>query len=1037
MDLAGREKILIHLFFQKKKKKDSDTSYFRCQEGIGDHVRLSVNRVSDILDELEKKNLLTKNSKKIKGAVKKRYAYFLTEKGENKAKSIINRLADKKIKIKDDKKTKEIKFEELMDNHLKGINPYLTALNNSEEGILDLRNLGEDDFFIDRKKEIKKVCECIEKKDSINLCLIEGHIGSGKSHLIQKLKENMSGNDFKIIEEFSEKMYETNPNKKTILLIDGLEEMSKELIKNVRDFIDSMTTKDLFFIGTFSPELTTEDSAELVEKILSLEKSKKIRLQNFDWIDTRRYLCKKIGREEIDEGFIDISYNLTDGRPLFLESICEKLLYDKAIDPIKGKYDLDEKGLDIPEKIKDSVNKKNKILNDKELRLLKLLSCCDTSIKKELITDHCSHEKCRTPAIIAKLKDVDFLKADVEDKLEFTNKLEKLAIYDDIPKTEKENFHKNMKDFLEKSPEDTPAVLKELGFQNDKIGETRAACKSYLEGARLFKKNYKLGSAINLYKKVIDTIEEVDIDCVESETAKEELADILRMKNEHEKALVYYKEAIEEARKKRFTFRFYIKSATCLRNLRRYDEARDNLRSAQEIISKFKEDDEYIKKRCDILKEEGIINMRLNDFEECQKKFDELKSLSDEIKSDYYKATALHYLGTIQYYRSNLYEAKDILKMAIEIWKKDDDLKGLKASYNNLGVVLRCSGDLEKAIEYFKKSNDIMKKIGDQRGDLLSLDNLGIIYHDLGSLDKSIYYHEKCLKIEEEKDDEHGIAATLDNIGVNYFQKGNFDKAIPYHKKSLNLKNKLDNKIGISFSLYNLGRAYVGKGDFEKAIKNFKKSLDIRSELKNKQNMGYSNLWIGITYLKLGKIDDAEKFLNEALELFKISKDDYGMGTSLSYLGKVNMNKDRKDKAKNYFDYCKKLKSNISDKKYKILSNRHLGEYYFQSDRSKKAKKHVNEALKQADKTGMKDEMGECKFLLGKIYLHDSRVKEARIEFEKALEIFEENGNKAGKSKTLFELGNLLVKYTDDEKGKKKIKSAERLKEKMGIEKRY
>lgn len=1038
MNLPGKKKILIHLY-QIGNHEDHFSNFPRCQEGIADHVKLSINRVSNLLKELENNNLLFKESKDVKGGIKKRYVYYLTDEGKKEAGSIIKDLHERKVLLKDEAETIDIKFKDI-EKYIESLNPEMTALNQSTDGTLNLKNIGDNNFLINRKKEKNNILRSIEENKEPNMILLKGKVGSGKTTLLNEMKCLLEKKNYKVEKNFTKvkdliqsSVSDNVTDNYPILLLDDLHDFEDDFLNKLIEITSKLENKNFSFLGTYDPEITTQESSEYIKKLSYLEIAEEFQIKNFSWIETRRWLMEKSGIEYIDQDFIDEFYEITGGRPHYASSLYNKLLENDVIDPIKGQFDLRLDKINTPKEIRSAVEKKLSKLSDKEIHLLKSLSCCSNPVKKEFIIEQILEEKDNAEVIIEELSERDLITKDEKSELKFSNNLEKKVIFSKINRDQRKKIRKELIGCMKNRCDDFPRLTEEMGYQYEKVGNVEEACKNYLKSAEVCSKRREHESAIKLYRKIIEILNKNDIE-IEEKRIREKMADALRTKKKNEEALNNYQLALDKCQEELNLLSLHIKMTKCLRMMREYDRALDHINSAKEISTDIDEkDDEFKKKRCALQLEEGLIHLRKSNFDKCKDIFTKLRSLSKEANSAKFKSKALHYLGTLDYYRSEFYKAKDLLKKAIQIKKELDDREGLIKSYNNLGVIFRRMSRSEDAIEYFKKANQITKEMGNKKGDPDALDNLGITYFDMGLLEKSLTYHKKCLEIEKKNEDEHGIAATLDNIGVVHFQKGEFDEAIPYHEKSLKLKKRLDNKLGISFSFYNLGRSYLEKSEFKKAEEYLQKSLDIRADLGDKQNMGYSNLWLGIVYLNKGQVNEGETYLKNALELFKTSKDDYGMGMALSYLGKINMEKNQFGKSKGYFDHCKKIESKLKDKRYEIVSNRNLGDYYYKKEKLSKAKRYTKKALKEADKSGMKDELGKCKLLLGKILKSQHIVEKSEMELKDALGIFEENGNKLGKSKSLAALGDLLAKKGEKEKAKSNLNEAEKIREKIGV----
>ena len=143
---------------------------------------------------------------------------------------------------------------------------------------------------------------------------------------------------------------------------------------------------------------------------------------------------------------------------------------------------------------------------------------------------------------------------------------------------------------------------------------------------------------------------------------------------------------------------------------------------------------------------------------------------------------------------------------AIECFNKAIKLDEKNTSaYYNLAICYMKIDKTDLAIENFKKCNDIYP-------DYRSCINIGALYANQSMYDEAIKYLEKA-KDFKEKD-----AALFHNLGIIYDNKGEHQKAIENFKKVLELdpKNKK--------AYYNIGIIYQHLGNNELAIENLNKA---------------------------------------------------------------------------------------------------------------------------------------------------------------------------------------------------------------------
>jgi len=1009
--LSGRKKILLYLYNIGESPEDRTYTFSFCQDGISQVTELSQSRVSNLLLEMEKNDLIDKKSRKVKGTSYKRHIYFLTEKGKKRAEEVKKEIEQEKIQVKKEHKTTEIDLKDI-EKYVKGRNSYLFALNNLDSnGFLDLTNIGDDEIFLDREREIETLKEYIGKKEdmSFNTLLIEGHIGVGKTRLAKEFESHIRNEGFEfyegkgcydsirpfspfrnilsqILEDRSEivgeknilELFETEDGdwKERFEILNISEESFFDEIKNLLEnfssdrplfiFIDNLQWVDSFALRFFE-YLTDElekDSILLMgayrdEEMSNPipENSKTLSLKPFDWVNTRKLLATKLGRNDIPEDFVELIYNLTEGIPLFIGAFTDKMLKDGILQPLDENYPESLEEIKLPDKVKELYNVKFKELEQNEMEVLQLCSCLDDDFSQDIIFNTTERKKKNIEEILENLKRASLLKEKSKGRLEFKLEMTRFTVYETLSESRSKKLHEKLAESLKDIGEEKVRNYHfRLGKHLEMIEKFKEAVESYLKGADRAREIYENDTAVQLYKKSLKVLEKYQVQGIDKSKIHSNLADVFKRKEIYGEALDHLKKAKENTENKRRDLCLNRKIAEVLRKTSQYKKASEYIEKGEKILSKLDQiSSQDEKEKCRLLKEKGMICLRKTEFKECQNIFKDMKDLANKIDSKKDKAEAIHYLGTIAYYRSDFDEAKDYLQRSIELRKKVNDLEGLEKTYNNLGVVFRNLQKPNKALEFYKEANQIKKELGHGEGYLSALENIGIVYYDLGELDKSLEYYKKCLEIEKNIEDEHGMAATLDNIGVSYFGKGMFDKALEHHKRSLEIKKKLEDRSGISFSLYNKGLAYRGKGEFEKALDLLKESLEIRKELEDKLNIGYSQLWIGIVYLDIGKFGKSSEYLKNALDIFKTTKCDHGMGMTLTYLGRLNILQGSLDEAKKYLEHSEKIKSNLEEEGYKLIVDRHFAEFYLKKNRLEKSLAYCQEALRKAKKTDMKN----------------------------------------------------------------------------------
>jgi len=759
--LPGRKKILVYLHGMNHHRGDRIYPFSLSQEGIAQNVELSQNRASKILVEMKENGLVEKRSKSVKGALNKRYVYFLTIEGEKKAEKVKRDIGEENIHVKTEKAVTEIKLKDI-ENYVQGSNPYIFALNNLDlDGILDLTDIGDQDVFLNREKEIELLKEYIGKDRSYNTLLIKGCAGVGKTRLVKEFKEDLKTEDIDFFEgrgyhdssrpffpfqKIFSNIFEERPQiaeevdwKDEFEDIDISSENFFNRAKNLLEYlssegplilfvdnlqwVDSISSKflgyltheldenRLYIMGAYrDEEMDNPFSDKSIDEIVESKDSKTLEVKPFDWIDTRKLLTTTIGRNDIPDGFVDMIYNLTDGIPLFIKALTDEMLKEEILHPLKEEYPETLEEIKLPDKVKELYDLKFRDLNQKEKEILQLCSCMEDGLLEDLVISTGPGEEDEIKKIIENLKRAEFLKETSKGKLDFCYEMTRFAAYKGLSRSRKKSFHKKIAENLRKIDEEKGVDYHlRLGKHLEKIERFNEAASSYLKGGNKAEEIYENEKAVLLYERALKVLEEHPVKGIDKSKIHERLADIFKRKEDYRKALDHLKRSKKITKDEKRLLCLNRKMAGCLREASQYDDASEHIEKGEELLSKMTElSFEEEKERCKLLKEKGMVCLRKNEFEDCQKIFQEMKELSEKIDSKEDKAEAIHYLGTLAYYRSDFDRAKEYLQRSIEFRKKTDDLRGLAKSYNNLGVVFRKLQKPHRALDFYKKSNDLV-----------------------------------------------------------------------------------------------------------------------------------------------------------------------------------------------------------------------------------------------------------------------------------------------------------------------------------------
>ncbi len=199
--------------------------------------------------------------------------------------------------------------------------------------------------------------------------------------------------------------------------------------------------------------------------------------------------------------------------------------------------------------------------------------------------------------------------------------------------------------------------------------------------------------------------------------------------------------------------------------------------------------------------------------------------------------------------------ALSYFQKALPILLKENRLNGLKAVYQNMGIVYDIKGEYDKALEYQKKSLEIASKIFGEQHPAIGViyANISVIFHKKGDEKKEIEYYKKALEIYTASlgENHYLVALSYHNMGNTYSINKEYDKAQKYFNKALSIRNKIfdKNNPNISVSYSGIANLYFRQKMYDESLKYHKKGLTILQNSYGEQHPRAISLYNNIAFV--------------------------------------------------------------------------------------------------------------------------------------------------------------------------------------------
>ena len=317
-------------------------------------------------------------------------------------------------------------------------------------------------------------------------------------------------------------------------------------------------------------------------------------------------------------------------------------------------------------------------------------------------------------------------------------------------------------------------------------------------------------------------------------------------------------------------YEFYLKA------LSTYEKRKspEDIETAKKLLSKaIKIDNNFLVAESFV----GWIYLANGDYQNAFKIFNSLKEKAKQSGNDKVLIACLNNIGEIYIVRdSNIEEAKKSSYAAAELSKKNNDLKNLAKSYENLSACFGYEKNFEESNKVLRLALEIAEKIKDFRRIWSCKSNIAGNHLALGNINRSEKLYIETLNISEQLGMSDFKASSLSSIASVKNAKVDFQSTIKYRKQAFSLYKEIGEERFIIQTAFSLGHDYFSVGDYSESIKYFDmaKLFYEKNGVKHMMARVYNRL--GAAYFELENYQEAEQFMKKDLSLHKDINFEFG-----------------------------------------------------------------------------------------------------------------------------------------------------------------
>jgi CHAT domain-containing protein/Tfp pilus assembly protein PilF len=308
--------------------------------------------------------------------------------------------------------------------------------------------------------------------------------------------------------------------------------------------------------------------------------------------------------------------------------------------------------------------------------------------------------------------------------------------------------------------------------------------------------------------------------------------------------------------------------AIVLSGAERSEECLETLRQCLPVV----EADLNEEQRMLFLNVRGRNYLRLGQYSEAIKNFEELLKIARGMEHKFYEVGTLGFLANIYWMQDDYTRAIATFHRALRVAEESNSPASIahKGRYlGNLGHIHFELGDLLTARHYYERGLVLARDVKDFGGQANIFSNLGDLMVAQNELGQAITYYKQALETEEKKTGAisrsfyNGVISKLDLRAGDYQQaKEKIDQAL---KDARELKAILI----VPLLLNNLGELHLRLNEPEQAVKAYGESLQSNVGLSNHSHAWVAHAGLATAYQRLGQLDQARAHYVDAIKVIE------------------------------------------------------------------------------------------------------------------------------------------------------------------------
>jgi tetratricopeptide (TPR) repeat protein len=232
------------------------------------------------------------------------------------------------------------------------------------------------------------------------------------------------------------------------------------------------------------------------------------------------------------------------------------------------------------------------------------------------------------------------------------------------------------------------------------------------------------------------------------------------------------------------------------------------------------------------------------------------------------KAGAAHSrIGRIYRQLADYPKASQHLNLALQLFSKADDKRGVASTLDDIGKLNFLRGDTTQVLDLMRKALVLRRQLGDRRSIAVSLGNIGRVLQSTGDFPAALETLSEALTLFREAPDQQGEVSTLLSLGQIQATLGENGQAATLFKQALDVANEIGDRLAQATLLAAMADAQKALGQTLAASECVSQAAEVATALGDKRLQAECNRKLGEMLLSRGDVSGAREKCDLAVEI--------------------------------------------------------------------------------------------------------------------------------------------------------------------------